>query len=279
MLLAAAKDGGEQWRVLSYRAIDDTDPRRPPEAKGALFPHRFERSDLESLKLSVGPFWWSALYEQSPTIEGGSVFQTRWWEYYEVLPRMEWIAVYADTAQKTSERHDYSVFQVWGKGRDNHIYLIDQIRGKWPADELKLKALAFWAKWKHSVPRGTPGARKLAVEDKSSGTGLIQQIEAQGGIPIEAIPRHIDKYVRSQDAAPMIAAGNVFIPSPETREPADGIVGYAPPPWLSDFMEEWRQFSADNSHAHDDQVDPGMDAIADMLGVGLGSPYSEEAIG
>jgi predicted phage terminase large subunit-like protein len=35
--------------------------------------------------------------------------------------------------------------------------------------------------------------------------------------------------------------------------------------FVSDFVAECESFTADNSHMHDDQVDPMMDAINDML--------------
>jgi predicted phage terminase large subunit-like protein len=78
-----------------------------------------------------------------------------------------------DTAQKTGERNDYSVFECWGLGDDGRAYLIDLIRGKWEAPELERQAIAFWSK--HS-------ARKMKVEDKSSGTGLIQSIKKKAEI-------------------------------------------------------------------------------------------------
>ena len=36
-------------------------------------------------------------------------------------------------------------------------------------------------------------------------------------------------------------------------------------PFASDFLVECEAFTADDSHAHDDQIDPMCDAITDML--------------
>jgi predicted phage terminase large subunit-like protein len=36
-------------------------------------------------------------------------------------------------------------------------------------------------------------------------------------------------------------------------------------PFTSDFLAECEAFTADDSHMHDDQVDPMMDAINDLL--------------
>ena len=89
--------------------------------------------------------------------------------------------------------------------------------------------------------------RQLKIEDKSSGTGLIQQI-SRDGVPVEGIPRDTDKVTRALDVAPQVQAGNVCIPEDA--------------PWLSEFLAEHSAFP---NAAHDDIVDPCIDAISDML--------------
>jgi len=263
-LLKAAEQDGEPWEVISYRAIDEEDTRRAPEDEGALCPFRFARKDLNAIKATVGSYWWSALYDQDPIVEGGDVFESDWWEFYKVVPKLRWMAIYADTASKTAERHDYSVFQAWGMGTDGRIYLLDQIRDKWKAPELRRRAIAFWLKWSKPRPDSVI-CRSLNIEDKSSGTGLIQELRvAKVGaeriaIPVRGIPRHVDKAVRASDGSPQIEAGNVVLPESA--------------PWLSDYLGEFEAFTLDGSHAHDDQIDPTLDAIANMLG-GAGDLYA-----
>ncbi|MNJ73421.1 Terminase-like family protein [compost metagenome] len=36
-------------------------------------------------------------------------------------------------------------------------------------------------------------------------------------------------------------------------------------PWVADFIAECEAFTADDTHAHDDQIDPMCDAISMML--------------
>ncbi|GAM51793.1 hypothetical protein EBME_0256 [bacterium endosymbiont of Mortierella elongata FMR23-6] len=36
-------------------------------------------------------------------------------------------------------------------------------------------------------------------------------------------------------------------------------------PWVKDFIAECEAFTANNTHAHDDQIDPMIDAITDCL--------------
>lgn len=193
----------------------------------------------------------SGQYMQKPSPIGGGILRGEAFKRYIQLPKIQHIKIYADTAQKTAERNDYSVFQCWGIGYDNHAYLIDQIRGKWTAPQLRQKAIDFWHK--HNISgKDVPSLRKMMVEDKSSGTGLIQDIQAAGGIPVEGIERNKDKLTRVMDVVSFIDSGQVWIP--------------AEAPWVSDFINECESFTPDDTHAHDDQIDPMVDAINDLLG-------------
>ncbi|WP_104012197.1 phage terminase large subunit [Burkholderia anthinoferrum] len=193
-------------------------------------------------------------YMQRPSPLGGGIIQSGKFLRYGALPQLQYRKIFADTAQKTAERNDYSVFECWGLGYDNRVYLIDLVRGKWKAPELKRRAIDFWNK--HAAigadDPGAPVLRQMKVEDKSSGTGLIQDIQAEGGIPIEGIERVKDKLTRVMDVVSQIDAGNVGVPLDA--------------PWVSDFLTECDSFTADDTHMHDDQIDPMVDAINDMLG-------------
>jgi len=123
---------------------------------------------------------------------------------------------------ENKEQNDFSVFQCWGKGDDGRIYLIDMVRGKWEAPELLVIAKAFWDKHK-AASRIMGTLRQIRPEDKSSGTGLIQQLAKQR-IPVAGIQRGTDKVTRAMDVVPQIQAGNVMLPDSA--------------PWLSDLLSE-----------------------------------------
>ncbi len=190
-------------------------------------------------------------YQQSPTGLGGNIIKGEYFIRYTVLPKIKYRLIYSDTAQKTAERNDYSVFQCWGAGIDGKIYLLDQIRGKWEAPELMRRALAFWAKHIVQDVKELGQLRKMKVEDKASGTGLIQTIKAEGQFPIDGIERHKDKLTRVMDGLPYLEARMVCVP--------------AEAPWINDYIAEMEAFTSNDSHTFDDQVDPTMDAIADLL--------------
>ena len=217
-------------------------------APGPLWPYKHTAEELEALAAS-DIYNYSAQYLQDPHKKGGSIFQTEWWKYYKVEPEYTWKAIFCDTALKDGQRNDFSVFQCWAyyQGR---IYLLDQYRGKVQATDLKKKFIEFWNK--HKPHTGSPQPLRAAyVEDKASGTQLIQDIQRAGGIPVIAVPRHKSKVERAVNFSPWIRSGLLYLP-----ENAD---------WLYDYKNEFERFSPLMTHKHDDQIDPTLDAIENML--------------
>lgn len=191
----------------------------------------------------------AAQYMQAPKAIGGNIIKGHWFPRVAMPPKILYRIIFADTAQKTAERNDYSVFECWGAGEDLKIYLLDLLRGKWEAPDLKRKANEFWNKHKSITGQGV--LRIMKVEDKSSGTGLIQELKTADRIPIKGIERQKDKLTRVMDVVSFIESGYVCVLEDS--------------PFLSDFISECEAFTADDTHAHDDQIDPMTDAIMDML--------------
>lgn len=244
---------GDIWDHLDLAVLMDPAAEYPREwthgrkvehdlPAGPLWQEKHNESEIELLKADAYTF--ASQYMQRPVSAAGALFDMSGFREWSELPEFEWTCIYADTAQKTGERNDYSVLQLWGKTA-TAIYLIDQVRGKWEAPELETTTLAFWQKHRETYrPRG------MKVEDKVSGTGLIQSLRRKG-VPVEGIQRDRDKYTRGLDAAPWIATGMVWIP----REAPYGVA----------LRAELQMFDGLGT-GHDDQVDPMMDAIAEMLG-------------
>ena len=191
-----------------------------------------------------------ALFQQSPVITGGNMFKQDDLLRHTDVPRLSWRAVYVDTAQKTKERNDFSVFQHWGAGVDGKAYLLDQARGRFEAPELEKTALTFWNKARLLDTKFYGTLRKMDVEDKVSGTGLIQVLKRKS-VPVVARQRGTDKYTRALDVVPSVAAGLVSIPNSEVA-------------WVKDWLLEYLSFP---DGKFDDQMDPFMDAVSDMCGV------------
>lgn len=241
---------GDDVRVISYPAIAIKNEQHR-KAGDPLFPEHKSLEFLLERKAAMANVNWEALYQQNPQIVGGEIIKGEHFGRYKQAPIIKQRIIYADTAQKTAERNDFSVFECWGKGDDGKIYLLDLIRGKWEAPELERRAIAFWAKHAGSDSVVLGQLRQMKVEDKASGTGLIQGLRAKAQIPVVGIERSKDKYTRLMDVLGYIESGYVMLPEDA--------------PFTNDFIAECEAFTADDSHLHDDQVDPMMDAINDLL--------------
>jgi predicted phage terminase large subunit-like protein len=204
-----------------------------------MFPERFGEAQVAELERTLGSYGAAGQLQQRPAPRGGGILKTQWFRYWNSLPPLEWRILTVDTAQKTDQQHDYSVLQCWGRTPTGQAVLVDQVRGKWEAPELIVQARAFFIK--HQTGMGK--LRAMYVEDKVSGTGLIQTLRREG-VPVLPIQRAKDKISRAYDAAPFIEAGNVQLPQDA--------------PWLSDFLSEVESFPG---AAHDDQLDPMFDAV------------------
>jgi predicted phage terminase large subunit-like protein len=117
---------------------------------------------------------------------------------------------------------------------------LDLLHGKWEAPDLERQFIAFWNKWRNGVNgRRTNGAY---IEDKASGTGLIQSIKHKG-VPVIPYEPEKDKLTRVMDVSPYIESGLLYLPMSKDFDISKKVVN------------ECVAFTADDSHAHDDIVD------------------------
>lgn len=189
--------------------------------------------------------------QQEPRPIGGNIIKGHYFKRFKVPPKLKFRFIYGDTAQKTKERNDFSVFGEFGISESWDLYLLDLVRGKWEAPELQSRLISFWAKAKARESDKFGQLRKVKIEDKSSGTGLIQSVKLSKSIPIEGIERVKDKLTRVMDSLPYLESGQVWVPEDA--------------PFTNDLILECEAFTADDSHKNDDQVDVLVDAINDLL--------------
>lgn len=219
-----------------------------------LWPETFDSLEAERLE-RLDPFAFSAQYMQMPTPAGGAMFKRSMIMLYDSYPKnLKKIAIFADTAMKEGQMNDYSVFHCMGTDGIN-VYSLDMERGKWTAPDLLEKAKAFWEK--HRPKRIAGNDTRFAgffIEDKASGTGLIQTLHAQTSIPVRSKQRSRDKVSRANDILPWVAARKFFVPA----HLAFG----------EDIIAEMCAFSPAMTHAHDDIVDTVIDGIDELLQAG-----------
>lgn len=195
-----------------------------------------------------------AQFQQQPIILGGQVIKRAYFRYYNTAQKYNYkrILIAADTAMKTKEHNDYSVFIAGGVTDNNQLHVLDLLRGKWEAPELERMAVLLWNRFKKDEQTGLL-CNGLYIEDKASGTGLIQGLKSKYGIPVFGVQVSTDKLTRVENVLPYLEAGQVHLPENEN---------YAFNP---DLLAECEAFSRDMSHLHDDQVDALAHLVQEAL--------------
>lgn len=218
-----------------------------------LIPSQYTKERIEELKHNN--YMFSAQYMQQPIIQGGQVIKRDWFRYYPASQYFKYkrILIAADTAMKVKEYNDYSVFIAGGVTEENHLHVLDMVRGKWEAPDLEKQAVLFWNRFKRDEKTGL-ACNGLYVEDKASGVGLIQSLKAKYGIPVIGITADKDKLTRAENVLPYIESGQVYLPENE-------YYGFVP-----DLLTECEAFSRDMSQVHDDIVDALGYLIQQALG-------------
>jgi len=231
----------EDWEVVCLPAIAEADEtilydsllgqrcfeRRRGEA---LHPEREPLAMLEQIRNTIGEYNFAGQYQQMPAPLGGGLVKAGWFRRYAVeeVPQFERIVQSWDTASKATELSDFSVCTSWGiAGKD--LYLIDVVRRRMEYPELKRAVRAEYERWRPEV---------VLIEDKASGTQLIQELIREGLYAVTRYQPQFDKVMRLHAQTAMIENGFVHLPEAA--------------PWLAPYLHELTTFP---NGRHDDQVD------------------------
>jgi hypothetical protein len=138
-----------------------------------LHPEREPLEILERIRRTVGEYNFAGQYQQTPAPLGGGMVKAEWFKHYranERPERFERIVQSWDTANKATELSDFSVCTTWGvRGKD--LFLLNVLRKR-----LEYPALKRAVREQHSQFN----ANVVLIEDKASGTQLIQELIADG---------------------------------------------------------------------------------------------------
>jgi predicted phage terminase large subunit-like protein len=257
------------WEVLSLPAIADHEEEFRIESplghsifkRGlgtALHPERESVDDLSRLRQTMGEYDFAAQYQQNPSPQGGAMVKKEWLKYYvpEERPAQFGRIVQSwDTANKAGELNDFSVCTTWGE-KDKHYYLLHVYRKRLAYPDLKRAV-------KDQAQIHRPSA--IVIEDKASGTQLIQELTQEGLSGITRYePPACDKIMRLHGQTAVFENGLVLIPK-EAH-------------WLQDYLQELTTFPGSK---HDDQVDSTTQALAwmrkPMAGWGIFEYYRQLA--
>jgi predicted phage terminase large subunit-like protein len=222
----------EPWKLIRFPAIaehDETHVIQTPYGtkrfqRCAGEPLHLEREPLEILnriRETLGEFHFAGQYQQAPAPMGGGMVKAAWFKPYtpaELPSTFEQVIQSWDTANKPTELSDFSVCTTWGI-KDEHAYLLDVYRKRLSYPELKSAV-------RQQAAAHNP--KTILVEDKASGTQLIQELVDDGVHAVQPYVPTIDKVTRMNTVTSRIETGFVHIPEKA--------------PWLGEFLQELTTF-------------------------------------
>ena len=206
----------EMWRVVKIPAIAEEDCLYQGQRAGysrkkgsSIWPVRYDLKELRRRQKSR-PSWFSAIYQQEPSQIDGEIFKRADWVWYDELldpADIKMTLLSVDTAFKDKESSDYSVILVAHVSMDNRVWLADCLRGKWRFSELKGRV-------EQAIEKHRPSY--TLIEDKGSGTTLIQELEENEEIAnisvIEELNKKYDKRTYADAVAYLVELGKVLLP-------------------------------------------------------------------
>lgn len=237
LCLPAEYEGSKKVTSLGW-----SDPRT--EDGELLWPQRFTRPVIDSLKKELGMYGTAGQLQQRPTPRGGGIIKKDWFRYFRLTrdawgrithPQCHFICQSWDTAFKTGEENDYSVCLTFGVGAEGY-YLLGFWKAKAEMPELEKKSIELASLYAPNV---------ILIEDKASGQSLVQVMKKRNPkLPIKAVVPQNDKTARMHSISPYVEAGQLWLP-----EDAH---------WLDEYIETMTKFPA---AVHDDEADATSQAI------------------
>lgn len=238
----------EDWEIINLPAIATEDTvwkyrtlsgvvTKTRRAGEVLQPDREPLSVLQAIRENLGEYSFSAQYQQAPVPFGGGIVKREWLQYLppdSVPGSFDTIVQSWDTANKANELADFSVCSTWGV-KNKKCYLLNVYRKRLNYPDLKR---AVHEQAKLFAPT------IILVEDRASGTQLIQELMQERLYQIKAVKPEGDKIMRMHAQTAVIENGFVFLPTSAA--------------WLDEYVNELTCFPYAR---HDDQVDSTAQAL------------------
>lgn len=234
-LLAAQKDGGDQWDVLSLPAID--------EQGHALWPEWYPIERLEQIKAVLPARDWNSLYQQNPIPDDGDYFKVDWLRDYDVFALPELRIFGASDYAVTDGGGDWTEHGIFGVDQNDNIYVLDWWRGQTDAAEWIERKCDLIVKHKPQCWFGEAGPIRRSVEPFL----MRRMSERKAFCRIEWLASVSDKTARARGIQARASMGKLLFPKTAS--------------WKSDVISQMLRFPAGR---HDDAVD-----VLGMIGRGL----------
>lgn len=198
-----------------------------------LFPELFTPAVIAQAKKDLGSYDYAGQHQQRPAPAEGGLFKRDWWQYYEIAPQFDVIAISVDATFKESVDSDYVSIQAWGF-IGPRSYLLDRVHDQMGFTSTKQAIRAMRMKWR-------PDA--ILIEDKANGPAIIDDLKRTINGIIAVDPAG-GKQARAWATQPDIEAGCVYLPEDKA--------------WAQEVVDEAAAFP---NAAHDDDVDAMTQAL------------------
>ena len=203
----------KRWKIIRLPAIAEEDDPLGRKPGQPLWSARYDLDFLESQR-RIDPLGFEALYQQSPTVADGTLFQRENIRYYDPKDLPESLRIYcaSDHAVGLKQRNDPSVLLKVGVDREDNVYILDVYWKRAKTDAvveamldmgagaiIARRPLIWWAERGHISKSIGPFLRKRMLE-----TGRFIHV-------VEVTPAN-DKEQRAQSIAARVAMGKVLFP-------------------------------------------------------------------
>ena len=185
-----------------------------------LDPVRLSDKAIDNAKIDLGDRGSAGQLFQSPMAAGGNIIKLDSIKPFTELPSIRPISIIQswDTAFKKGETSSYNCCGTWYEFPHGY-YLVDMYCERLNFPELKKMVVALASEW---------SPHKVLVENKATGSPVMQELGAETRINFVSINPQGDKPQRAHACSPAFDSGNVYI------------LGNAP--WTNLFMTEITMF-------------------------------------
>ena len=206
LLEKSKKDKGDQWEVLSMPAISGK--------KKALWPEHWGMNKLDKIRMALGARQFQSLYQQSPTIQEGNLFNITNIQVHSDLkafPNTQFIRFWdlaSSDKQRIKDSPDFTVGTLLGvtiTGLVPTVWIADVVYGQWSAPKRDKKIIVTTEKDGPYIPVvfEQVGAYKDTVTRMQMKIGKSRKVY---GATVSG-----DKVYRAEPWEPVFESGNMHI--------------------------------------------------------------------
>jgi predicted phage terminase large subunit-like protein len=236
----------QKFHIINFPAIRDnlSNQDDPRDIGDPLWENKYTKDRLLEIKRAVGPRVWSALYQQTPRVMDGGLFESRMFEFASMPTEFDYMFATADTSYKGKETNDFTAITIFGVKNDRLFVpasFMKRIKAT-DAEGIFKTFIKPWVKYNFRATMIEPKGHGIYLNNKLISEGI--RIPSETNINEFFKDRRLDKVERANNAIPHLATRSVII--------NEAI------PHRQDLVDQCLVFP---NGAHDDFVDTLVDGI------------------